>query len=638
MFFSKTGLDPAPVMAPVRLLLINPRYPESFWSFRWAVERVLPRAKRSINPPLGLATLAALCPPDWEVTIVDENVEPLPLEPQADLVGVCGMGVQFPRQRALLDYYRRRGYRVVAGGSYASLCPELYAAHADTVIAGESEYVWPAFCRDYEAGHAQPLYRETGVVRLEDSPTPRFDLLKLERYTTATLQFSRGCPFRCEFCDIIVMFGRKPRYKTVAQVGRELDALRALGVRNAFFVDDNLIGHKAVAKDLLRYLAGYQAAHGRPFDFGTEASLNLAHDPELLALFRDAGFGWVFIGIESSDPATLRATRKHQNTQENPIESVRRIYAHGIDVLAGFIVGFDQDTPETFDAQHDFIVRSGIQAAMVGLLTALPHTPLHERLRAAGRLRTDVDAGNNTRLATNVVPLGMSYETMIDRYRTLYRRLVSDAGIARRIRNKLAHMPAPAYRGEYTAAEVVGIVGRLLVRGVLRGGWPRIKAFARSLPWRTPRRLPLAINDWIAGLAMRDYVERRFGLRRTAGPRRLRRWARAVERAASRYVKAGAVGVELAPDRTRLAVHLKGLVDRDFFRRTARPIDRLLRRTPATLALHVEELRESALPELRRWLARLARHGDRVSVFVAERWRTALAIDSSVFDLVLEPE
>ena len=503
-------------MARVRLLLVNPRYPESFWSFRWAVERVLPRTKRTINPPLGLATLAALCPPDWEVTIVDENVESLPLEPQADLIGVCGMGVQFRRQRALLEFYRRRGYAVVAGGSYASLCPEQYAAHADTVIAGEAEYIWPAFCRDFEAGTAQPLYRETGVVRLEDSPTPRFDLLKLDRYTTATLQFSRGCPFRCEFCDIIVMFGRKPRYKSVEQVGRELDALRALGVRNAFFVDDNLIGHKAVAKDLLRYLVDYQAAHGRPFDFGTEASLNLAHDPELLALFRDAGFSWVFIGIESPDPATLRATRKHQNTQEDPIESVRRIYAHGIDVLAGFIVGFDQDTPATFDVQHEFIVRSGIQAAMVGLLTALPHTPLHERLQAEGRLRADVDAGNNTRLATNVVPLGMPYETMIDRYRTLYRRLVSDAGIARRIRNKLAHMPRPVQRSEYTVAQRTGIVARLLVRGILAGGWPRIRAFARSLPWLEPGKLPLALSDWIAGLAMRDYVERRFGLRRAA--------------------------------------------------------------------------------------------------------------------------
>jgi radical SAM superfamily enzyme YgiQ (UPF0313 family) len=622
-------------MPPIRLLLINPRYPESFWSFRWAVDSILP-GKRSINPPLGLATLAALCPPDWEVAIVDENVEPIPLAPQADLIGICGMGVQFRRQRALADFYRRRGYRVVVGGSYASLCPELYAEHADFVVAGEAEYIWPAFCRDFVAGRAKPLYRETGVVKLEDSPTPRFDLLKLDRYTTATLQFSRGCPYRCEFCDIIVMFGRKPRHKRLEQVGRELDALRAAGVTNVFFVDDNLIGHKAVAKELLRYLIAYQAEHGYAFNFGTEASINLAHDPELLQLFRDAGFTWVFIGIESADPATLKAAQKHQNTQDDALASIQRIYAYGIDVLGGFIVGFDQDTPATFDVQHDFIVQSGIQAAMVGLLTALPHTPLHERLARAGRLRANADNSNNTRLGTNVVPFGMPYEVMIERYRALYQRLTSDMGIAARVRHKLRHMSEPIYRGEYKPAQQIAIVARLLTKGVLRGGWPRVRAFIGSLPWRSPRKLPLAIVDWIAGLAMRDYVERHFDLKRAATAAAARRWRGAIERAMARYVRAGSVTLELRP--ARLALHLKGVVDRDFFRRSARPIERLLRRTPATLSLHIDELRENLLPEIERWLARLARHGDRVSVYVAERWRNVLAIDSSVFNFLLEPE
>jgi radical SAM superfamily enzyme YgiQ (UPF0313 family) len=490
-------------MARFRLLLVNPRYPESFWSFRWAVDRILP-GKRAINPPLGLATLAALCPPDWDVRIVDENVETLPLDPEADLIGVCGMGVQFERQRELLDFYRARHHRVVAGGSYASLVPERYAEHADTVIAGEAEYLWPRFCRDLAAGTPQRLYRETGVVDLEASPTPRYDLLKLERYTTATIQFSRGCPYRCEFCDIIVMFGRKPRHKAIEQVRRELDALRAAGARNVFFVEHNLIGHKAVAKDLLRFLAGYQAEHGRPFNFGTEASINLAHDPELLGLFRDAGFTWVFIGIESPDPLTLKAALKTQNTLEAPLESIRRVHSYGIDVLAGFIVGFDRDTPATFDLQHDFIVESGIQAAMVGLLTALPHTPLYERLRDEGRLREGAGACNNTRLETNVVPLGMPYEVMIDGYRTLYRRLTSDAAIAARIRHKLRQMQRPVYRSEYSPAEQFGIVVRLVTRGVLRGGWSRTIAFAQSVPWLAPRKLPIAIVDWVAGLAMRD--------------------------------------------------------------------------------------------------------------------------------------
>lgn len=239
----------------MRLLLINPRCTESFWSFRFALAEILP-GKRALNPPLGLATLAALTPSHWQVDIVDENIEPLPLAPDADIVGVCGMGVQFARQRELLAYYRGRGHHVVAGGSYASLCPHKYAALADTVVAGEAEYLWPAFCREFEAGTARPLYRETGSVDLADSPTPRFDLLRLDRYNTASLQFSRGCPYRCDFCDVIVMFGRRPRVKSLEQIGRELDALRAQQARQVFFVDDNLIGNRAQAKALLRFLAG----------------------------------------------------------------------------------------------------------------------------------------------------------------------------------------------------------------------------------------------------------------------------------------------------------------------------------------------------------------------------------------------
>ncbi|MGZ5093365.1 MAG: B12-binding domain-containing radical SAM protein, partial [Burkholderiales bacterium] len=355
----------------MKLLLINPKYPESFWSFKWALDEILPN-KRATNPPLGLATLAALCPPEWDVEIIDENVEAVPLAPVADIIGVCGMGVQFPRQCELLRHFRSAGYYTVAGGSYASLCPERYADLANTVVAGEAEYIWKTFCDDYAAGAAHPLYHETRTVSLADSPTPRFDLLKLDRYTTITLQFSRGCPYLCDFCDIIVMFGRKPRCKTPEQIGLELDALRRLGVRNAFFVDDNLIGNKPLAKNLLRYLIDYQSRHRYHFHFGTEVSLNLAQDAELLRLFRDANFSWVFIGIETPDEQSLRETRKMQNTGHDILGAVRRIYAHGLDVLAGFIVGFDNDTLDIFDKQHRFIMRSGIQAAMIGMLTALP--------------------------------------------------------------------------------------------------------------------------------------------------------------------------------------------------------------------------------------------------------------------------
>src|SRR5512134_55651 len=627
-----------PPSHPPRLLLINPRFPESFWSFRWAVDQVLP-GKRAVNPPLGLATLAALCPPHWIVEIVDENVEPVPHAPHADIVVVCGMGVQHPRQAELLAYYRKRGYFVVAGGSYASLCPERYAPLADAVIAGEAEYIWPRFCADFGRGAPHALYHETGVVALADSPVPRFDLLKLDRYTTATLQFSRGCPFLCEFCDIIVMFGRKPRYKTLDQVGRELDALRARNVRSVFFVDDNLIGNKPVAKELLRFLLRYQEQHGYPFDFGTEASLNMAQDRELLELFRAARFTWVFIGIESPNVEALKHTRKTQNTHENILTSVRRIYSYGMDVLAGFIVGFDSDTPATFDRQYQFIRESGILVAMVGLLTALPRTPLHERLRREGRLIEHADGTDNTRIGTNVIPKRMRYHEMVEGYIGLYRRLLSDRSIADRVRNKLRHLRRPVYRGEYAASEKPGIVARFLVRGILRGGWSRLYHFARSLPWLQPGKLPLAIMDWIGAIAMRNYADRRLSPPRPRDAALAGKWFASFERAISRYLRDGRASAELSlavGDSPRVKLRFACGLDRAFFKRCGPRLQRLLRRSRASLMLVVEEIEIQQVRNLQRLLRGLARYGDRISIEISDRLHDLVAVDSSLFHLVLE--
>ena len=619
-----------------RLLLINPKFAESFWSFKWAVDEILP-GKRAINPPLGLATLAALCPPHWQVEIVDENIEPVPLAPQADIIGVCGMQAQFTRQRELLEFYRSRGYFVVAGGSYASLCPETFSGLADSVVAGEAEYIWPEFCRDFEHARPRALYRETGTVALADSPAPRFDLLKLEYYTTATLQFSRGCPFRCEFCDIIVMFGRKPRMKSNEQIGRELDLLRARGACNVFFVDDNLIGNKAAAKDLLRFLRDYQQRHGYRFNFGTEASINMAQDKELLELFREANFIWVFIGIESPDEATLRATRKTQNIHEDPLTALRRIYAHGIDVLAGFIVGFDGDTLATFQRQYRFIVASGIQVAMVGLLTALPRTPLYERVKHEGRLIEGAEHGDNTKPRTNILPRHMAYDEMVAAYMKFYRKLTGNRAIAQRVRNKLRYLGEPIYHGEYPWRERVGIFAKLL-KAVLKGGLPRLFHFARSMPWLTPAKLPLATVDWIAGLAMRDYVERYFVTARADATATLGRLYGALQRAIRAYLRRGAVTIDLdvikdaAP---RLSICLKGQLDRAFFVRTARRVARLLARTPTRLVLDVEQLQLQQLKHLQLLLKRLARHSDRVFIAASSELKDRIAGDLARFNLLL---
>jgi radical SAM superfamily enzyme YgiQ (UPF0313 family) len=592
----------------LRLLLVNPAQPDSFWSFRWALEKVL-GGKRALNPPLGLATLAALCPPHWQVSIVDENVEPLPLRPRADLIGIGGMGVQAPRQKQLLRYYREAGYPVVAGGSYASLCPEEYEGLADHVVAGEAEYIWPRFCRDFEAGDLHPVYRETGNVALEDSPTPRFDLLKLDRYATATIQLSRGCPFKCEFCDIIVMFGRKPRYKPVAAVERELDALRGLGARKVFFVDDNFIGNKAAAKKTLGFLAQYQARHGHGMRFGTEASLNLADDPELLELFGAAGFEWAFLGLESPDPVTLRAAAKPQNTAGDMLAAVRRIYAAGIDILAGFIVGFDRDTPKTFEQQRRFIERSGIMVAMVGLLTALPRTPLFERLKREGRLVEGAAHGDNTRARTNLVPKNMSAAELSDGYLRLYRHLLTDGAIARRIRNKLAHFGVPPATRKESFAEGATILWRLLWRGILRGGPLRAWHFIRSLPVTRPRLMALAVNDWVAGLAMRGYAERNLlsSSRKNLTPEDAFARVRAALRG---WRRKGVVRVALR--RSQVAIRITGRLERRLARKLSRQLRGVLERSPVAVVLAVES--RGVRPEVDRLSRALAHYGDRVSI------------------------
>ncbi|TFH48134.1 MAG: radical SAM protein [Lysobacterales bacterium] len=617
----------------MRLLLVNPKFPESFWTFKWAIDEILPRT-RATNPPLGLATLAGLCPADWEITIVDENVETVPLAPAADLIGVCGMGVQFPRQAELLRFYRSRGYKVVAGGSYASLCQERFEGLADAVVAGEAERIWPQFCADFAAGAPKALYRETGTVALTESPTPRFDLLKLERYSMASLQFSRGCPFRCEFCDIIVMFGRRPRVKSLEQVGLELDALRAQWMRRVFFVDDNFIGNRPKAKALLVFLAEYQSRHGYRFSFGTEASLNLARDAELIRLMRAAGFGWVFIGIETTDEESLKETKKTQNIGGDMLADVRRMYTSGIDVLAGFIVGFDNDTLATFDRQREFVMDSGIQSAMIGLLHAMPRTPLHERLQKEGRLRTLADDCDNTVAGTNVVPKRMEYDTMVARYKLLYRELLTDRAIGERIRNKMRHMREPLYTGGYGARDSLRIIWRLLARGVLPGGPSRWAAFLRSLPILRPTQIPSVISDWIIGLSMADFARRH--LNAPDATRAAEQRVASVRAAMAGYIDAGRAELDVAiAPAPRVSLSLHGVLDRRFFVGAARSLERLLKHTPSTVTLRIEALGEAEVRHLEHLLHRLRRYGDRVSVDLNQRLRSVVSIDSSVFNLVL---
>jgi radical SAM superfamily enzyme YgiQ (UPF0313 family) len=626
----------------VKLLLINPKFPESFWSYKWALDNYLP-GKRTLNPPLGLATLAALCPTDWDIEIVDENTETVPLQPEADIVGVCGMAVQHARQKELLAFYKHKGYFVVAGGSYASLCPEAFESLADSVVSGEAEYIWPEFCRDYMAGKPQALYHETGTVSLSDSPTPRFDLLDLDKYQAVSLQFSRGCPFRCEFCDIIVMFGRKPRTKSPEQVGRELDELRARNVRSVFFVDDNLIGNRPRAKELLRFIADYQRKHNYTFRLGTEASINLARDKELLALFREANFQWVFIGIESPDEESLKETKKMQNVNQDLLASVHAMHAHKIDVLGGFIIGFDNDTTEVFEKQYQFITKSGIQSAMIGLLTAVPKTPLYERLEAEGRLVAGEHVSDNSKLKTNVIPKGMTYDEMVDGYRALHFRLFSDRGIADRIKNKTRFMAHhfPIQGTIYTPKETVQLSIRFFIRTVMGGGPKRMYHFLRTIPFAKPKLFPMVVSDWVVGLSMKSYMDRHFVQEYREDTRRVMRHVERMKETFRHHRHEGALGVsarESANAAAAVWISMKGRLEPRSFKSITAQVEHLMQNTRSSVTFQIAGFNREQHPQLARLLKRLSRYGDRIHFHMDENSRKVITIDSSVFNLGLQSE
>ena len=372
-------------------------------------------------PNLALPTVAGLTPPGHEVVLCDENVEPIDFDTDADLVGVTGFAVHKRRILEIVDAFRRRGKLVAAGGPFATLCPEELRGKVDVLFVGEAEYTWPRFLEDCERGAWQTEYRQDDKPSMLDSPLPRFDLLRVRRYRSMAIQFARGCPYSCEFCDIIVMYGRRPRTKSVAQVLAEVEAIHALGIANIFVVDDNFIGNKKEAKALLAALAEWQRTHGFPIEFMTEVSLNVAQDDELLALMKQAHFTTVFVGIESPRAASLQESNKTQNTREDIVTSVHRIQAAGIEVMAGMIVGFDSDDPSIFEEQFRFIQQARIPISMTGMLNALPKTPLHARLKQAGRLIAE-SVGDQF-VFTNIVPGGMSSIELYEGYRRLLRRL-----------------------------------------------------------------------------------------------------------------------------------------------------------------------------------------------------------------------
>jgi radical SAM superfamily enzyme YgiQ (UPF0313 family) len=493
----------------MRALLVQPRTPTTYWSFEYALPFV---DKAATYPPLGIATVAALLPAHWELRLRDLHVAPLEDADLAwaEVVLVTGMLVQLESMRGVLRRARAMGRRTVVGGPAPTTAPELFG-DADHVFRGEAEGRLDLLVEVLEAPTPESprLLSPEGDERpdLSLAPVPRFDLLELSRYASHALQYSRGCPFRCEFCDIIEIFGRVPRVKSPGQVVAELDALRALGARGTlFFVDDNFVGNRPALSRLLPVLRDWQERNGFPFVFCTEASIDLATDRELVSAMVQAGFGQVFVGLETPSPVALAEANKTQNLRMPQREAVEALTRAGLEVYAGFIVGFDSDGPDIFERQLSFISGLPIARAMVGLLMALPGTQLWRRLEREGRLRGTPSGDHFER--PNFVPK-LDERVLLEGYRRLLATLYSPAAFYARC---ALHLDAvPIRRGA-----VAHSVGNRSLGALWRAVWHLgLRGRRRSLFWRLVARglrrgtdlLPRAVMFAIIGESLIRYTQ-----------------------------------------------------------------------------------------------------------------------------------
>ena len=405
----------------MKVLFINPEFPDTYWSFRHALPF---EGKRCAFPPLGLLTVSALLPAEWERRLTDLNIESLKTSDidWADMVFITGMLVQKDSLKDVVKRSKARGKRVVVGGPYITTTID-DLPDADHIFVGEAETTLPLFVEELAAGCARRRYEAVERPALSTTPLAHFHLANLKRYSAMCVQYSRGCPFSCEFCDIIEIYGRVPRTKSNQQMLAEFDALRDLNWRGiVFIVDDNFIGNKKNVRQLLPALAEWQKRNRYPFSLLTESSVNLADDTPLLQDMREAGFRRVFLGIETPVKESLKEAQKSQN-RGNLLDAVKRIQSYGMEVMAGFIVGFDNDPEDIFERQIDFIRKSAIPLAMVGLLNALPGTQLWNRLHREGRLLGEA-SGNNTTCTLNF-KTRMDPTVLVRGYQTIMRTIYS---------------------------------------------------------------------------------------------------------------------------------------------------------------------------------------------------------------------
>jgi radical SAM superfamily enzyme YgiQ (UPF0313 family) len=477
-------------------LLIQPKFPLTFWSFKYALQFV---SKEVCNPPLGLITVAAMLPEDWTCKLIDLNIHVLTDEDLnwADIVLITAMNVQRDSAHEVIHRAKQAGKTIVAGGpmftgEYQDF-PEV-----DHFVLNEAEITLPHFLEDFAAGKAERVYATDDFADLALTPSPRWDLLDLYKYDSMNVQFSRGCPFNCDFCNVTALLGHRPRTKSVQQLITEIDALYTLGWRrNIFLVDDNFIGNKKILKEEILPALIEWRKDKKGCLFLTEVSINLADDDELVELMVKAGFISVFIGIETPDDASLAACNKKQNQKRDLMAAVHKLQEAGLQVMAGFIVGFDSDTETIFDRQIDFIQESGIVTAMVGLLQAPYGTALYDRMKDENRLLTEM-SGNNADGETNIIPL-MPKELLANGYRKIISTIYSPQQFYARVQTFLEHYHPVTHAVTIEPNEIIALFRTIWHMGIIG---PERKYYWKLFFWtlfHRPDSFPIAITLTVYG-------------------------------------------------------------------------------------------------------------------------------------------
>ncbi len=480
----------------MNILMLYPRYPDTFWSFKHVLKFI---SKKAAFPPLGLLTIASMLPQEWNKRLVDLNVENKLKEKDldwADMVFISGMLVQMDSAQELIRQCKVRGKTVVAGGPAFQAQKDSFP-EVDHFVLGEAEVTLPQFLQDLEAGQPERIYDSQERPDITQTPVPMWSLIDVRDYATMAVQYSRGCPHDCEFCDIIIMNGQKPRTKTPEHMVQEFQALYDAGWRGSVFVvDDNFIGNKREVKRMLPYLIDWQRERDYPFTLLTEASVNMADDERLMQLMCQANFNKVFLGLETPNLESLKECGKTMNVNRDLEESVHIIHQHGMQVMAGFILGFDNDTESVFDAQIRFIQRIGVVTAMVGILGAIPRTRLWNRLKQEGRL-LNVTSGDNTDGSLNFIPK-MGSRNLLLGYKRVISTIYNPKYYYERIFTFVRNFN-PTAKSRFTKEQLIALFKSLLRIGIFSRSGPLFWKLVLKTAFTRIKALPTAIELAIYG-------------------------------------------------------------------------------------------------------------------------------------------